>query len=232
MSVCFPALKVLKPYFLALKHVVQGVLFIPLTFWYGVLAGSSEVASNASYEGSSGIPMDKALRESSDDSMAVNENNVSKATGHSSERNASLQLQNKKIILLHELKDVEKSINKVPRYTCSICRKTFTRWCHLKSHEKIHGEEPFVCSVCNKTFTQSLFLKEHTRFHCSERRYVCSVCNKAFKASSALKYHENVHSGKRPYACSVCKKTFINLSSLIKHERIHSGERPSSCSVC
>ncbi|XP_071062297.1 zinc finger and SCAN domain-containing protein 31-like [Pseudochaenichthys georgianus] len=94
-------------------------------------------------------------------------------------------------------------------FSCTVCKKAFSRSAHLKEHTRVHsGEKPFSCSVCNKAFSQSAHLKAHRRVHTGEKPHSCSVCKKAFSQSANLKTHMSVHAGEKPFSCSVCKKLF------------------------
>ncbi|XP_010776711.1 zinc finger protein 613-like [Notothenia coriiceps] len=52
--------------------------------------------------------------------------------------------------------------------------------------------KPFSCSVCKKAFSKSGHLKEHMRVHTGEEIYSCNVCDRRFKWCSDFKRHKCV----------------------------------------
>ncbi|XP_075208235.1 uncharacterized protein LOC142313134 [Anomaloglossus baeobatrachus] len=118
-------------------------------------------------------------------------------------------------------------------FSCSNCRKCFSRKSHLISHQKTHtGEKPFSCSECGKCFIQKSHLVEHQRIHTKEKRFSCSECGKFFIQKSHLVRHQTNHTGEKPFLCSECGKCFNWRSELVVHQRSHTGEKPYSCSEC
>ncbi|XP_071059379.1 zinc finger protein 583-like isoform X1 [Pseudochaenichthys georgianus] len=119
------------------------------------------------------------------------------------------------------------------QFSCSVCKKAFSRSGNVKKHMRVHtGEKPFSCSVCKRAFSQSAHLTAHMRVHTGEKAHSCSVCKKAFSQSADLKKHMRVHTGERPFSCSVCKKAFSQNADLKKHMSVHTGEKAHRCSVC
>ncbi|XP_071059975.1 zinc finger protein ZFP2-like [Pseudochaenichthys georgianus] len=118
-------------------------------------------------------------------------------------------------------------------FSCSVCKKAFSKNGNVKEHMKIHtGEKAHSCSVCKKAFSHSGHLNIHMRVHTGEKAHSCSVCKKAFSQSGHLKAHMRVHTGEKPHSCTVCKKAFSLNENLKKHMRVHTGEKAHSCSVC
>ncbi|XP_066449979.1 oocyte zinc finger protein XlCOF22-like [Eleutherodactylus coqui] len=118
-------------------------------------------------------------------------------------------------------------------YSCSKCRKCFTKESYLVKHQRSHTEEtPYSCSECGKCFTKESDLVKHQKSHTGETQYPCSECGKCFNVKSYLVIHHRTHTGEKPFSCSECRKCFSSKSQLAIHLRIHTGEKPFLCSEC
>ncbi|XP_061568641.1 zinc finger protein 182-like isoform X2 [Cololabis saira] len=118
-------------------------------------------------------------------------------------------------------------------FSCSTCRKEFSKRGILVEHMKIHmGERPYLCITCSKTFTQLSTLKRHITTHTGEKPYVCKTCGKSYTQRCNLVIHSRTHTGEKPYLCNTCGKTFIKLSALNRHKAVHTGEKPYVCKEC
>jgi uncharacterized Zn-finger protein len=52
------------------------------------------------------------------------------------------------------------------KFTCTICRKSFTRNINLRSHERSHfGDRPYACSTCGKAFARVNDCRRHEKIH-------------------------------------------------------------------
>lgn len=83
---------------------------------------------------------------------------------------------------------------KKTRYSCAICRKSFSAKTSVARHQRTHtGERPFQCAVCGKRFIQSGDLIRHRRSHSGERPYHCTYCGKQFSQKWHLGTHQRMH---------------------------------------
>ncbi|XP_061574054.1 zinc finger protein 239-like [Cololabis saira] len=118
-------------------------------------------------------------------------------------------------------------------FSCSTCRKEFSRSSILMDHMKIHtGERPYLCSTCGRSFRKSSTFKNHKMIHTGEKPYICKICGKSYRQRTSLVVHSRTHTGERPYLCNTCGKTFTHLSDLKRHITTHTGEKPYSCKTC
>uniref|UniRef100_A0A1B6DYQ6 Protein krueppel n=1 Tax=Clastoptera arizonana TaxID=38151 RepID=A0A1B6DYQ6_9HEMI len=108
-------------------------------------------------------------------------------------------------------------------YKCSICSAEFTQQQLLTRHfECVHEKiKRFSCSVCDKSFLLKSHVTDHMMLHSGERNEICDICNKGFISSSALKRHKRNHTGEKPYSCSECGKRFADCSNRKRHIVLH-----------
>ncbi|XP_061568668.1 zinc finger protein 501-like [Cololabis saira] len=118
-------------------------------------------------------------------------------------------------------------------FSCSTCRKEFSKSSILMDHMKIHsGKRPYLCNTCGKWFRKSSTLKKHKRIHTGEKPYVCITCGKSYMQHSSLLIHSETHTGERPYLCNTCGNVFTHLSHLKTHIIMQTGEKPYICKTC
>ncbi|XP_061574040.1 zinc finger protein 79-like [Cololabis saira] len=118
-------------------------------------------------------------------------------------------------------------------FSCSTCRKEFSKSSILIDHMKIHtGERPYLCNTFNKPFTKSSALKSHIITHMGEKPYIFKTCGKSYRERSKLVIHSRIHTSEKPYICKTCGKSYRLRSTLVVHSRTHTGESPSLCNTC
>ena len=93
-------------------------------------------------------------------------------------------------------------------------------------------EKPYSCSLCKKFFSKNYRLTYHMRTHTKEKPFACTLCTKQFSVQTSLSRHMRCHTGEKPFSCVVCQKLFSRNSYVKSHMRIHTGEKPFSCSQC
>lgn len=88
----------------------------------------------------------------------------------------------------------------------------------------------YICGQCDKTFKNKSSFLRHERYHLGNVLENCNICEQAFYD---LKGHEDVvHGGKKPFMCDICGKRWSQLTLLREHKRVHSDERPYKCDLC
>ncbi|XP_078538270.1 uncharacterized protein LOC144823540 isoform X2 [Lissotriton helveticus] len=113
-------------------------------------------------------------------------------------------------------------------FSCSDCKKSFSRKSVLELHQTIHsGEKPFPCNDCEKSFTRKISLKRHMLIHTGDNPFPCTDCNKTFLYKSELLRHQVYHTGEKPYVCTVCGKGFFQKRLLVQHQIIHIQVQPT-----
>lgn len=115
--------------------------------------------------------------------------------------------------LMHE-------VQKMSKYQCDLCNKSFASERNLHSHANLHLQT-FLCAQCGKECATSYGLKLHERTHTDKKPYQCKSCPKAFAREEALSLHRVIHTGNKPYKCDICGRTFAQRSSMKKHHRRH-----------
>ena len=118
---------------------------------------------------------------------------------------------------------------------CSKCDKTFQNFDELAQHKISHnGETMFSCSQCKKVFSRRNYFTKHlkTKEHLAlvnnikipeaiRKPRTCTKCGEVFSRHRNLKKHQRDFSGESLFSCPQCDKKFCASGSLIKHKGIH-----------
>uniref|UniRef100_H2MGN2 C2H2-type domain-containing protein n=1 Tax=Oryzias latipes TaxID=8090 RepID=H2MGN2_ORYLA len=115
-------------------------------------------------------------------------------------------------------KHLEMVHDKIKRFICQTCNKTFFTKRDVEIHIRSHtGETPFHCNLCERQFTSQVKLNVHLRWHNGEKRHWCPYCDKGFLDYNNLKRHKYIHTGERPCSCPYCPKNFTQIDHLQCH---------------
>ena len=126
--------------------------------------------------------------------------------------------------------------DKIVRYKCEKCDKTFPRGQGLKLHTlKYHPKNdlrPFKCPNCPKSFVLKREITTHIKQVHVIGEYKCDICEKVFTNKHYLYKHKFTH---RPMeTCPHCHKEYQRLSSHIerKHSSTTSDRKVHKCNEC
>lgn len=83
-------------------------------------------------------------------------------------------------------------------FTCTKCKKLFTKEPELEAHMKTHAEVyPFGCSYCSLTFQAVNDLKIHMKTHKNDE-FECRQCSSTFSCFQKFLLHEEEHKSAEP----------------------------------
>lgn len=147
-----------------------------------------------------------------------------------------------------------KSVKRLAKYSCDICKKIFTKYSGLTRHMTNHDAEakPYACSECYQRFKRQDLLIRHSTIHIvgigyndsfeskdqdESGKYACEECNMEFTSKNGHSSHMKIHksndndSGKK-YLCNKCGKSFPVRSHLNRHVKIHLKVKQYKCNLC
>lgn len=121
--------------------------------------------------------------------------------------------------------------DKVKKFQCHQCPKSFDKKQNLWNHNKVH--KPKVkCKICGKEITNGSF-KEHQKRHEGIKSFACDCCSSAFVMKLDLIRHKLTHRGDKKFKCLHCNRGFNNKAQLKNHLLTHSEDpRPFKCDLC
>ena len=130
----------------------------------------------------------------------------------------------------------KKTDEKIKKYQCPECPKTYLaqyrlRW-HIKSTHVENDTRRYSCSICQQKFHIKHRMKNHEFFHTAAKVHKCDQCDAAFKTPNQLRAHIKRHNGDYRYFCQFCGRGFYGLREVREHENIHTGQKPYKCELC
>lgn len=130
---------------------------------------------------------------------------------------------------------------RIRRYTCSVCSKSFGKKSGLNRHlETVHRKiKKYSCDICERYFGEKIQMQRHRKIHFKtvneepdfidesmideevledKKRYICGICKRKVNSRSALQRHKRiVHEKRRPWLCDLCPKSYGEKSNLMRH---------------
>lgn len=125
-------------------------------------------------------------------------------------------------------------------YECYLCRKDFRERRLLRSHMKLHVQQPRLCLVCGIFCSSATSLSRHMKLHDSDetKSHLCTICGKGFKIRQYLLRHNRkdhqLWADNTPPVCTICGAYFDKKSLLHEHMKTHPFEETRNfiCSIC
>lgn len=113
-------------------------------------------------------------------------------------------------------------IEKVKSYKCKFCDFSTHRETYLGVHVRLHTEEPkYSCTICEKTFITEVVLRAHIKNVHEKTREVllCWICNTECSSEAVIERHmKSCHSNEIPgFECEHCQKTFYTEIVMMRH---------------
>lgn len=128
----------------------------------------------------------------------------------------------------------------ISSYECYLCRKDFRERRLLRSHMKLHVQQPRLCLVCGIFCSSATSLSRHMKLHDSDetKSHLCTICGKGFKIRQYLLRHNRkdhqLWADNTPPVCTICGAYFDKKSLLHEHMKTHPFEETRNfiCTIC
>lgn len=128
----------------------------------------------------------------------------------------------------------------ISAYECYVCRKDFRERRLLRSHMKLHTQQPRLCLVCGIFCSSATSLSRHMKLHNSDetKSHLCTICGKGFKIRQYLLRHNRkehqLWADNTPPVCQICGAYFDKKSLLHEHMKTHPFEETRNfiCTIC
>lgn len=113
--------------------------------------------------------------------------------------------------------EYEHNIENQPRYSCTVCSRTFVALSHLKMHEVTHS----ASSVTSCTSTSANIPPSGNNM---EKTFACDLCQASFRYRTLLERHRRMHQEigqEKPYSCPRCLMRFETRNLYNHHAKTH-----------
>lgn len=120
---------------------------------------------------------------------------------------------------------------KIRRYQCDKCPKSFEKKQLLKDHRSgLHSvEKKFQCDFCGKFWANRKKIGNHMNLHGS--KFPCKICGSKFTKDGMKTHIKKIHSDGL-FVCILCYKRFPTEEIFLHHTRIHIGRKRFKCFEC
>lgn len=146
-----------------------------------------------------------------------------------------------------------KKQNKMKKFLCDHCPKSFSSPSGLRYHKKaLKRTQKYECALCNKEFCEKTILRHHMDIihlnpqHEKKRSgrkpknpefhhagpYICETCGASLKTKGSYERHQYVHTDVKDVACHVCGKMFACKQYLATHMLMHTKRGAYICKFC
>lgn len=129
---------------------------------------------------------------------------------------------------------------KTTYWECYLCQKNFRERRLLRSHYKLHVQQPRLCLMCGIFCSSATSLSRHMKLHDSDetKSHLCTICGKGFKIRQYLLRHNRkehqLWADNTPPICQICGAFFDKKSLLYEHMKSHPFEETRNfiCKIC
>lgn len=150
-----------------------------------------------------------------------------------------IDLKSEKLMPVDPIVYREKPV--ISSYECYLCGKDFRERRLLRSHMKLHVQQPRLCLVCGIFCSSATSLSRHMKLHENSddtKSHLCTICGKGFKIRQYLLRHNRkdhqLWADNTPPVCTICGAYFDKKSLLHEHMKTHPFEETRNfiCTIC